>query len=268
LQKDKCNMKSAKHVGSAILSWSKVLMLDFVYNCLYQHYDRSEVDLLYTDTDSIYMQVGASSYEEFKQRFPDHLQKLHFAAAGDIIPGKMKLECELREAVFVKPKTYSYVKKDGKEDVRNKGVVLSQNKEILIFDSYKRAVFSARVNIGMNQLKTYLQCTQDQLKTHLTSHFDLGMSLMNYGVLWNLGHTSLPLFEHQANADLRKQQQMCRSWSPKGEEKLCLELRSDIKSFTSHKAHKQHIVTMNGANGMNLNATEAPAKGRKRIPPR
>ena len=69
------------------------------------------------------MQAKVSSYEEFKQRFPDHLQKLHFAATGDITPGKMKLECELKEAIFVKPKTYSYVKKDGKEDVRNKGVV-------------------------------------------------------------------------------------------------------------------------------------------------
>ncbi|PRP79719.1 hypothetical protein PROFUN_12653 [Planoprotostelium fungivorum] len=65
-------MKSAKHVGSAILSW--------------------KVDLLYTATDSIYMQARASNYEEFKQRFPEHLQKLHFAAAGDITPGKMKLE--------------------------------------------------------------------------------------------------------------------------------------------------------------------------------
>ncbi|PRP73800.1 hypothetical protein PROFUN_16355, partial [Planoprotostelium fungivorum] len=160
-----------------ILSWSKVLMLDFVNNCLYQHYDKTEVELLYTDTDSIYMQARVSSYEEFKQRFPDHLQKLHFAAA-----------------VFVKPKTYSYVKKDGKEDVRNKGVVLSQNKEILIFDSYKRAVFSDSLimakpfYIGLGQLKTYLQCTQDQLKNHLTSQFYSGMSLMNYGVLWNLDH--------------------------------------------------------------------------------
>ncbi|PRP76629.1 hypothetical protein PROFUN_14914 [Planoprotostelium fungivorum] len=59
-------------------------MLDFVYNCLYQHYDKTEVDLLYTDTDSICMQAKVSSYEEFKQRFPDHLQKLHFTAAGDI----------------------------------------------------------------------------------------------------------------------------------------------------------------------------------------
>ncbi|PRP81115.1 hypothetical protein PROFUN_01949 [Planoprotostelium fungivorum] len=75
------------------------------------------------------MQAKVSSYEEFKQRFSDCLQKLHFAATGDITPGKMKLECELREAIFVKPKIYSYVKKDGKEDVRNKGVVLSQNKE-------------------------------------------------------------------------------------------------------------------------------------------
>ncbi|PRP72860.1 hypothetical protein PROFUN_17103, partial [Planoprotostelium fungivorum] len=64
----------------------------------------------------------------------------------------MKLECELKEAIFVKPKTYSYVKKDGKEDVRNKGVVLSQNKEILIFDSYKRAVFSDDLIMAKNTL--------------------------------------------------------------------------------------------------------------------
>ncbi|PRP79810.1 hypothetical protein PROFUN_12564 [Planoprotostelium fungivorum] len=31
---------------------------------------------------------------------------------------------------------------DGKEDVRDKGVVLSQNKEIFIFNSYKKAEFS------------------------------------------------------------------------------------------------------------------------------
>ncbi|PRP73215.1 hypothetical protein PROFUN_16836 [Planoprotostelium fungivorum] len=29
---------------------------------------------------------------------------------------------------------------------------------------------------------------RDQLKTHLISHFHSRMSLMNYGVLWNLDH--------------------------------------------------------------------------------
>ncbi|PRP74371.1 hypothetical protein PROFUN_16211, partial [Planoprotostelium fungivorum] len=81
LQKDKCNM-SAKHVGSAILSWSKVLMLDY--------------------TDSIYMQAKVSSYEYFKQRFPDHLQKPHFVAAGDMMLGKMKLECELKGNYWIR----------------------------------------------------------------------------------------------------------------------------------------------------------------------
>ncbi|PRP74202.1 hypothetical protein PROFUN_16336 [Planoprotostelium fungivorum] len=30
--------------------------------------------------------------------FLNHLQNLHFAASGDITPGKMKLECELRDS--------------------------------------------------------------------------------------------------------------------------------------------------------------------------
>ncbi|PRP74536.1 hypothetical protein PROFUN_15668 [Planoprotostelium fungivorum] len=136
--------------------FGKMLQSDDKYNkSLLIHL---KVDLLYTDTDSIYMQAKVSSYEEFKQRFPGHLQKLHFAATGDITPGKMKLECELKEAMFVKPKTYSYVKKDGKEDVRNKGVVLSQNKEILIFDSYKRAVFSDDLIMAKNTLIRKLIC--------------------------------------------------------------------------------------------------------------
>ncbi|PRP79834.1 2-acylglycerol O-acyltransferase 2-A-like [Planoprotostelium fungivorum] len=109
------------------------------------------VNLLYTDADSIYMQAKVSSYEEFKQRFPDHLQKIHFAATGDITPGKMNLECELKEAMFVKPKTYSYVK-DDKEDVRNKGVVLSQDKEI--FDN-KRAVFSDDLLLGPQDWQSF-----------------------------------------------------------------------------------------------------------------
>ena len=52
LQKDKYLIKCAKYIGSAILSYSKILMLDFVYNCLYRSYNEKEATLLYTDTDS------------------------------------------------------------------------------------------------------------------------------------------------------------------------------------------------------------------------
>ncbi|PRP79210.1 hypothetical protein PROFUN_12748, partial [Planoprotostelium fungivorum] len=131
LQKDKCNMKSAKHVGDCSKPIQKERSRTYTVQAAHLR-----------ESFALLSRAKVSSYEEFKQRFPDHLQKLYFAAAGDITPGKMKLECELKEAIFVKPKTYSYMKKDGKEDVKNKGVVLSQNKEILLFDSYKRAVFS------------------------------------------------------------------------------------------------------------------------------
>ncbi|PRP73113.1 hypothetical protein PROFUN_16954, partial [Planoprotostelium fungivorum] len=181
---------------------------------------------------------------------------------GDITPpGKMKLECELKEAVFVKPKRnlreISATKKHIQctfierellgflwfEIILYKqrlielfGVVLSQNKKSwyltaireqysqnypnnehndvnkaaldgwydkrMMIDNYtlwllvytaNNSNLAARVNIGMSQLRAYLQCTQEQLKTHLTSQFHSGMSLMNYGVLWNLDHT-IPVF--------------------------------------------------------------------------
>ncbi|PRP73228.1 hypothetical protein PROFUN_16914, partial [Planoprotostelium fungivorum] len=71
--------------------------------------DKYNKSLVVHSPESFMKQTEVSSYEEFKQRFPDHLQKLHFAAVGGTTPGKMKLECELKEAIFVKPKTYSYV---------------------------------------------------------------------------------------------------------------------------------------------------------------
>ncbi|PRP83180.1 hypothetical protein PROFUN_09344 [Planoprotostelium fungivorum] len=46
---------------------------------------------------------------------------------------------------------------------------------------------AARVNIGLGQLKTSPVYT-GSAKTHLASQFYSGMSLINYGVLWNLDH--------------------------------------------------------------------------------
>ena len=47
---------------------------------------------------------------------------------------------------------------------------------------------ASRVSISMSEMKKHLRCTQEQLKLHLNSQFYSKMSLINYGVVWNLDH--------------------------------------------------------------------------------
>ena len=55
LKKTKVEIRSPKYLGAAILAYSKMLMLDFVYNCLAVTFQPEEYDILYTDTDSVYI---------------------------------------------------------------------------------------------------------------------------------------------------------------------------------------------------------------------
>jgi hypothetical protein len=56
-KKDKPTIKSPKYLGSAILGNSKMLMLDFIYNCLWKVYTPHTAKILYSDTDSIYVKT-------------------------------------------------------------------------------------------------------------------------------------------------------------------------------------------------------------------
>lgn len=109
-------IKAPKYIGSAILWNSKMLMWDFVYNCLWKYSPNAEI--MYTDTDSLYILLRGlpplkspeARFDAWMQRFPQEMQERHFSKPGDITVGKMKLEKLIEEAVFLKPKTYSYRK--------------------------------------------------------------------------------------------------------------------------------------------------------------
>ena len=138
LKKSKVTIRCPKYLGSAILAYSKMLMLDFVYNCLAVTFKPEEYDILYTDTDSIYLAIKNEkihNYTSFLQQFEPALCKRHFADPSDITPGKMKLEKELTEAVFLKPKLYSYLDDKTKQTIKTKGVRIEQNYEALCFEN-------------------------------------------------------------------------------------------------------------------------------------
>jgi hypothetical protein len=98
-----------RYLGSAILWVSKMLVLDFIYNCLWTVFEPEEAKILYGDTDSLYIKfVGSNaptSYEDLVSRFPKHLQERHFISnKSDVTPGKMKCEklWEQKDAIYVR----------------------------------------------------------------------------------------------------------------------------------------------------------------------
>ena len=111
LKKNEHKIRSPKYIGSAALWISKMLMLDFVYNCLWTVYTPSEASIQYMDTDSLYLKFSGenspSSYKELVNKFPIHLQNRHFIKDEfDITPGTMKCEKIIDEAGFLQPKCY------------------------------------------------------------------------------------------------------------------------------------------------------------------
>ena len=144
-------IKSPKYLASAILSNSKMLMLDFVYNCLWKTFSKDEAKILYTDTDSLYLQIiNIESYDQFLEKFPTDLKKMHFAGPSDLTVGKMKLEKVIKEAVFLKPKTYALLDLHNKEEPHNKGVKIFQNKEQHMLSRYKEVLFNENVQSCTN----------------------------------------------------------------------------------------------------------------------
>jgi hypothetical protein len=165
LKKDKYEIKANKGDGAAVLSISKMLMLDFIYNGpISKAYTKEEVKYMYTDTDGLVVRVvqlpdaraAPRTYEEFLQRFDEtpecrQLKERHFAKPGELTPGKMKFEKNIVEFVGLSPKVYAFNTGDdllelgieGKLDrqkyvTKMKGVSEKQNRH-LEFSKYLEA---------------------------------------------------------------------------------------------------------------------------------
>src|ERR1700735_1548753 len=85
-------------IAEAITAYSRMIMADIKLYCL-----NNNIKILYSDTDSIFTD----------KPLPDNL-------IGQGI-GQWKLEALCKEAVFLAPKLYGYITKDGNEVVKCKG---------------------------------------------------------------------------------------------------------------------------------------------------
>ena len=131
MKKTKVKMSKSIYLGLSIMEISKILMYKFWYDFMKPKYD-NDVKLCYMDTDSFIMNIKTNDFYEdiandVENRFdtsnyevnrplPMRKNKKVIGLMKDELGGKI-----ITEFVTLRPKTYSFLTDDGKEDKKAKG---------------------------------------------------------------------------------------------------------------------------------------------------
>ena len=130
MNKTKVKMNKPIYLGLSILDISKILMYEFWYDYMKPKYgNRVNTD---TDTDSFVINIKTNDfYEGISNDVDKRVDTLNYECNRPLPTGKnkkviglMKDQLEgkiIAEFVTLRPKTYSYLTDDGKEDKKAKG---------------------------------------------------------------------------------------------------------------------------------------------------
>ena len=130
MKKTKVKMNKPIYLGLSILEISKRLMYEFWYDYMKPKYG-NDVKLCYMDTDSFIMNIKTNDfYEDIANDVENRFDTSNYEVSRPLPMGKNKkviglMKDELggkiiKEFVTLRPKTYSYLTDDGKEDKRLK----------------------------------------------------------------------------------------------------------------------------------------------------
>ena len=144
-----------------ILDISKILMYEFWYDYMKPKYG-NDVKLCYMDTDSFVMNIKTEDFykdivNDVEKRFdtsdyevdrplPIGKNKKVIGLMKDKLGGKI-----ITEFVTLRPKTYSYLTDDGKEDKKAKGTKKCVIKRMFQFDDYKNFLLKDEVILKSQQ---------------------------------------------------------------------------------------------------------------------
>ena len=131
MKKTKIKMSKPIYVGLAILEISKTLMYEFWYDYMKPKYG-NKVKLCYADTDSFIINIKTNDfYEDIASDVENRFDTSNYEVNRPLPIGKNKkliglMKDELggkiiMEFVTLRPKTYSFLTDDGKEDKKAKG---------------------------------------------------------------------------------------------------------------------------------------------------
>ena len=161
MNKTKVKMNKPIYLGLSILDISKILMYEFWYDYMKPKCN-DNVKLCYMDTDSFVMNIktndfykdiandvekrfGTSNYE-VNRPLPTGRNKKVIGLMKDELGGKI-----ITGFVTLRPKTYSYLTDDGKEDKKAKGTKKCVIKRMSKFDDYKNCLLKDQILLKSQQ---------------------------------------------------------------------------------------------------------------------
>ena len=161
MNKTKLKMNKPIYLGLSILDISKILMYEFWYDYMKPKYGNN-VKLCYMDTDSFVMNIKANDfYKDIANDVECKFDTSNYEANRPLPMGKNKKviglmkdelgEKKITEFVTLRPKTYSYLTDDGKEDKKAKGTKKCVIKRIIKFNDYKNCLLKDKVILKSQQ---------------------------------------------------------------------------------------------------------------------
>ena len=170
MKKTKVKMNKPIYLRLSILEISKMLMYEFWYDYMKPKYN-NDVKLCYMDTDSFVMHIKTNDFykdiaSDVENRFdtsnyegntpetsalarrplPTGKNKKVIGLMKDELGGKI-----ITEFVTLRPKTYSFLTDDGKEDKKAKGTKKYIIKKMIKFNNYKKCLLNGEIILKSNK---------------------------------------------------------------------------------------------------------------------
>ena len=161
-KRTKVKMNKPIYLGFSIFEISKILMYEFWYNYYKKPKYGNNIKLCYMDTDSFIMSIKTEDfYKDIANDVGKRFDTSNYEVDRPLPTGKNKkviglMKDELggrviTEFVALRPKTYSYVTNDCKEDKKAKGTKKCVIKRMIKFNDYKNCLLNGEVVLKSQQ---------------------------------------------------------------------------------------------------------------------
>ena len=201
MKKAKVKMNKPIFLGLSILEISNTLMYEFWYDYMKPKYN-GNVKLRYMDTDSFIMNIKTNDfYEDIASDVENRFDTSNYEVKRPLPTGKNKkviglMKDELAgktitEFVTLRPKTYSFLTDDGKEDKKAKGTKKCIIKKMIKFNDYKKCLLDDEVILKSQQIfisKKHDVCTENINKIALCNNNDKRIVSSNKISSYPYGH--------------------------------------------------------------------------------
>ena len=157
------NLKMNKpiYLGLSVLEISKILIYEFWYDYMKPKYG-NDVKLCYMDTDSSIVNIKTNDlYKDIANDVENRFDTSNYEVNRPLPTGKNKkvtglMKDELggkiiTEFATLRPKTYSFLTDDGKEDKKAKGTKKCIIKKMIKFNDYKKCLLNDEVILKSQQ---------------------------------------------------------------------------------------------------------------------